>query len=332
MTRFKGTYKEAAYLFEDLRVAKYRFTLQAGEKGLELPPFSSSSFRGAFGHVFKELTCAYKGRPCSGCPIQQQCPYTYIFETKPPQESKIFKNFENVPRPYVFITEFDQKTDFRPGEQIEFKLLLIGGAIPYLPYFVHSFEILGRIGIGKRKKEFKLVHVEQVDMKEQVSYQIYNGDTKMLKSVNLFLTGEDLIQRANKINVNRVTIHFETPLRMRYKGRFTDNPQFHLLIRNAVRRISSCLYFHHGKELKMDYTRLFAMAEGVHLEKNESHWVDWERYSARQEMKMQLGGIIGQATYEGELNGFIPWLVAGQVLHIGKQTAFGLGKYRCLWG
>jgi CRISPR/Cas system endoribonuclease Cas6 (RAMP superfamily) len=42
---------------------------------------------------------------------------------------------------------------------------------------------------------------------------------------------------------------------------------------------------------------------------------------------MLMGGIIGDVTYEGEINEFIPLIGLCKVFHIGKQTAFGLGKY-----
>ena len=62
VTRTKGTTKEAIKLFEELRMAQYRFTLQAGEKGLELPTWKASTFRGAFGHAFKRLSCIHPGK------------------------------------------------------------------------------------------------------------------------------------------------------------------------------------------------------------------------------------------------------------------------------
>ena len=41
-----------------------------------------------------------------------------------------------------------------------------------------------------------------------------------------------------------------------------------------------------------------------------------------------MEGFTGEVVYEGELNQFYPYLKAGEVIHIGKNTAFGLGKYK----
>jgi len=43
---------------------------------------------------------------------------------------------------------------------------------------------------------------------------------------------------------------------------------------------------------------------------------------------MKLGGSLGTIRFEGELYKFMPYIKAGEVLHVGKGTTFGLGQYR----
>jgi CRISPR/Cas system endoribonuclease Cas6 (RAMP superfamily) len=45
---------------------------------------------------------------------------------------------------------------------------------------------------------------------------------------------------------------------------------------------------------------------------------------------MKMGGFTGQITFEGEIRPFIPLVKAGEVLHVGKGTSFGLGRYRIM--
>jgi CRISPR/Cas system endoribonuclease Cas6 (RAMP superfamily) len=55
---------------------------------------------------------------------------------------------------------------------------------------------------------------------------------------------------------------------------------------------------------------------------------DWERYSARQDVRMKLGGVVGGITYVGALTWFQPYLRLGEYLRVGKNTSFSLGKMR----
>jgi len=41
----------------------------------------------------------------------------------------------------------------------------------------------------------------------------------------------------------------------------------------------------------------------------------------------ELGGFVGSVVYQGEISPWLPLIKAGEILHIGKATAFGLGKY-----
>jgi len=89
-------------------------------------------------------------------------------------------------------------------------------------------------------------------------------------------------------------------------------------------------YFHCGKELKVDFRNLIEKAKKVKKEDSNLGWYDWQRYSARQNTRMLLGGFIGKVTFsfDGvEPEQFLPLVLLGSYIHIGKGTSFGLGKY-----
>lgn len=52
------------------------------------------------------------------------------------------------------------------------------------------------------------------------------------------------------------------------------------------------------------------------------------RYSSTQDQKMPLKGIKGEMRLSHIPGELMPALLAGEVLHIGKNTSFGFGKYR----
>jgi hypothetical protein len=70
----------------------------------------------------------------------------------------------------------------------------------------------------------------------------------------------------------------------------------------------------------------FALAAQVITVAQQLHWSDWERYSGRQETRMKLGGIVGTVRYRGPCAAFLPYMRLGEYIHVGKNTAFGLGQ------
>lgn len=94
--------------------------------------------------------------------------------------------------------------------------------------------------------------------------------------------------------------------------------------------MSSLAYFHCGEELNIDYKLLISQAEKIKIKDNNLAWIDWERYSSRQDVRMKLGGFVGTVSYEGDFRDFLPLLVIGQYTHIGKNCTFGLGKYEII--
>jgi CRISPR/Cas system endoribonuclease Cas6 (RAMP superfamily) len=42
---------------------------------------------------------------------------------------------------------------------------------------------------------------------------------------------------------------------------------------------------------------------------------------------MKLGGLIGSIVYYGPISPFRSLINVGELLHVGKGTSFGLGKY-----
>ncbi|MDR1450773.1 MAG: CRISPR system precrRNA processing endoribonuclease RAMP protein Cas6 [Helicobacteraceae bacterium] len=55
---------------------------------------------------------------------------------------------------------------------------------------------------------------------------------------------------------------------------------------------------------------------------------DFTRFSARQQTKMQLGGIMGHINYDEIDAKSYALLKLGEIMGVGKQTVFGLGEIR----
>ncbi len=232
------------------------------------------------------------------------------------------RKYPKIPHPFVLCPPLEEKTLYEAGESFSFTLTLIGSAIEYLPYFIYTFEELGRMGIGKGRGRFELSEVLRLGEERE---EIYNHRTKILKKFKpRSLWGPGIKEY---LHLSSLTLNFLTPTRLKYNGRLILDLEFHILLRNLLRRIATLSYFHCGEELSLDFRGLLEKAKKVGVRNRELRWYDWERYSHRQETRMRLGGFVGRISFEGEIEEFKPYLLMGEYIHVGKGTGFGLGRY-----
>jgi hypothetical protein len=325
-------------MLERLRIAKYHFNLQAVER-LGLPRYKGSTLRGGFGSVFKRTVCFQEEvKSCADCLLKANCPYAYIFETAPPPDAEVLRTYSDVPLPFVIEPPLDTKTVYEPGESLDFGLVLVGRAINYLPYFIVVFQELGKVGLGRGRGRYALREVAAVQPLNGEEEVIYSAADGVVRERDLSVGWEEIKAQSSKLKIqppisnlqlptSELTVNFLTPTRMKHEGRFVDRPEFHVLVRNILRRVSSLYYFHCGERWETDYRGMIEAAKEVRLAEAGTGWMDWERYSRRQQQRMNLGGLVGKATYEGVLAPFLPLLVLGELVHVGKACVFGNGKY-----
>lgn len=299
----------------DLPLTKIALRLSATST-ISLPPYKGSALRGGFGHAFRKVVCAVRKKECTDCLLKHKCAYSYVFETPPPPDTAIMRKYPRAPHPFVIEPPDEQKQVYEPGETMGFFLILIGRGREYLPYFVYAFEELGKMGIGKGKGQYKLEKIYAA------GEEIYTAETRTLKD-----PGNSLAIPDQNEPVTSLTLSFLTPTRIKYEEQLTPDPEFHMLIRNLLRRISTLSYFHAQKRLDLDFKGIIDRAKSIRTVRKDIIWIDWERYSARQNTRMKLGGFTGTIQFDGNLTEFMPLLKIGEIVHIGKATSFGLGKY-----
>jgi len=305
---------------QKIHVGAFEFNLKARDP-LVLPAYKGSTLRGGFGYAFKKVVCALKNQDCPACLLKEKCLYSYVFETPPPANTRIMRKYKAAPHPFIIEPPLERQRIYKPGAEFQFGLILIGRAIDYLPYFIYTFDELGRTGIGKGKAGFDLVSVNCN------GDQIYDSQTKTLKPIDIPQPG---VERSLPFSLqpSALCLSFLTPTRIQYNEHLTLDLEFHILVRNLLRRLSLLYYFHcNGDPSNWDFKGMIEKAKEVKVKKENLRWYDWERYSGRQETRMKMGGFVGEITFEGEIEPVIPLIRMGEVLHVGKGTSFGLGKY-----
>ena len=294
------------------------------ETDAHLPRYKGSTFRGVFGRALKKTVCAIKRSSCDDCIVKEKCIYPYIFETQRLPASQKHPRIASPPHPFVIEPPDDTKTHYTSGQPFDFNLLLFGKTNHYLPYFIYAIDQMGTIGIGKsinhRRGKFS------IDSVNHDGTHIYSGKTQTLNTPeSIHDLAEALADSSKSPSYLKITL--KTPLRLKFNNKLHADLPFHVLIRACLRRISSLFEYHGNGEPDFDYKGLVKRAQEIKTIESNLNWFDWQRYSARQDQKMLMGGIVGDITYSGDLTKFLPIVNCCRELHLGKQTAFGLGEF-----
>lgn len=311
-----------------LSCARYRVRFQALE-GLDLPGYLGSTLRGAFGHAFRAVACP--SRIDEPCPIPSQCPYHLIFETSPPPGSDALRTHDEIPRPFVIAPADSEgaangdpaRRLFERGDEVSFELVLIGRAQEFFPYFVVALREVNRIGRGRQAVE--LQRIDALDATSNDSRAVYVASENIVRGSAESISLEECAVAAP----NRpITIEFLTQTRLKHEGKFVRTPEFRILFRRLLGRLSSLSRFHCGAPLEVDFRALIDQSASIRLTHDDTKWTRWQRYSSRQGRRIEWEGIVGRATYEGDFAPFWKHLMFGQFVHIGHGATFGLGRYR----
>ncbi len=308
-------------------VAEFEFQIKP-EEPIILPSYKGSTLRGGFGNAFRRVVCALKKNDCDECILKEKCVYSYVFETPPPSDTKIMRKYKAAPHPFVIEPPPEKRRGYTPKDNITFGLTLIGRAIDYLPYFIYTFDELGKIGIGKGRGKYKLKTVKSVKMQdasdkavkgdsEKMSdsdavipakagiQTIYDSDTKTLKPFTLsylpiaftkdttsvpvipacresFLKTDSGQARMTAGNPQLLTLNFLTPTRIVYDSHLTIDLEFHVLIRQLLRRISLLSYFHCGIDTSAwDFKGIIEKSKEVIAKQRNLKWHDWAMKSGQ---------------------------------------------------
>lgn len=333
--------------FSLLSISQYQIKLKT--KGTaKLPIFLGSTLRGAFGHALKDTVCIVNHRNCEKCIVADKCSYPYLFETfltktnlltRSTDINSTTQNNQHIPHPFILSLPLKTTANpsdhqiFAPESELTFNLTLIGRAIEYFPYIVYSIDKMANRGLGlKNRTSFELDQV--LSLNSDLPQVIYDGQTQKLSSTSPTKLSSLIEQRLKTLTNStpqQITLQFLTPNRIRMQNHLQKEISFSLLIINLLRRVFLLCQFH-GEELwQQNFSGLLNLASGVETKFNNLKWWDFERYSNRQKTYMKLGGFIGTTTYVGEaIETLLPLIVAGEFLHVGGSTSFGLGKYRII--
>lgn len=274
------------------------------------PPYAGSMLRGSLGAALRRGVCMTRQKDCSTCMLAQECIFPRIFSGR--QEEKLAP-------PFCLEAEGLPQTA-RADSVFSFGLKLFGYAVDYVPFFIQAFRMAGERGLGSQAARFVVHDVLQGQR------SIYDAAACRLYRATVQRLPVPALLHSDGLSV--VTVQLKTPLRFKTANQLSASLDFSTLCNLILRRIRA-LQALAGIDWRMEAGKYKEFRQGcdtVTVAENRLHWLDWTRYSSRQETAMKLGGLVGEVTFAGNMGAFSEFLRFAELVHIGKQTSFGLGQ------
>lgn len=286
----------------------------------QLPEDKVSAIRGGMGEMLLRMNCI-RDRRCESCDFEPECIV----------QKTMYSKFEKTPEfvttggsiGYVLECE-DSREHFRKGETLDFYLILFGKTIVYLNQFVQAFREMGfQNGIGKSHARFQISDIKNTEGQSVLEKNILD----MRKCIVHVLYDYILFRNMWPGIMGRGRrMVFESPLTLKYRQEFLQEFQLDAIVNAAVRRIYMLDCF---EGIESDIYEKYNYGDIIVPEflQQEYRSVHVWRYSTRKNEKMILKGIKGQALLPELSEDIWQILVVGELIHIGKNTSFGFGRY-----
>ncbi len=307
-----------------LTIYPLRFTLRALDE-VVLGEQAGAQLRGALYSTLREQATRLPIAQ-GGAPSLEADPVRWLLA----REDESAQRGKDVPRAFALQPPLDPQRRYPPESHFTIGITLFGRrTLALLPVIVGAFPHMGRTGMGYGRGRFTLHQVSLLSADGSQTV-LLSPDGDQVQMPQQGISAEQIAQRAADSNAARLTLHFQTPTRLIHQGKLLKVPLFHVLMARLLERYDLI-----GAEYGDDFTpvppdlrtELLARAERIQLVENRTRWQDVFSHSRRSGSRSPIGGLIGEATYSGDLAPFRTWLLWGSYLQVGKNTVKGDGWY-----
>jgi hypothetical protein len=303
---------------------------------IQLNAHKGSSIRGALFHALRHQFCFNReARSCAECPLHATCPVAFLVATLDDEGPR----GREVPRPYTIEPPLEPTIRYEPDEGLSFGLTLFTQALNLFPYVILAVHGLEQGGLGRKVAEngwrrgtFTLQEITALNPLTGERQTVLQRGDELVEVPDVPVTHAQVMAAAEEkpsIRDRNLKMEFLTPTRLIDEGQLVSQLRFRPLLQRLLERLVAlagtfCDTPFDG-ELKYN---LVGQAEAVETVADETRWVDLESYSTRRRGRTHIGGLVGRATFRGDLAPFLPWLIWGQFTHVGKNAVKGDGWYR----
>ena len=253
------------------------------------PFFLGSQLRGAFGYALKKVVCINPSFKCDECFAKDNCLYYQFYEEK------------NVYHKYRF--------DYELGKSYDFSVYLFDDTVSKLPYVVSAlYQMITKIGFGKDRKTY-------------TKFDMFVNDSSIFKEDEIILPKDYEKEFDIDTFSPNISVKFVTPLRLKKNNRFIKSEE--LEIEDIINSI-----YQRERKLQQKEPKKVDFKPTGEIIKKELKFLDISRYSNRQQAKLKIGGLVGEMQIKDIDEKSYRLLKLGEIIGVGKQTVFGLGKIK----
>lgn len=303
----------------NIRYVKLHFILVFVENA-NVPQNKASALRGGIGEMMLRANCI-RNRRCEVCDFKSECVVQRIMYSKFEKKPAFVTEGESIG--YV-VTCRDYRESVQAGEKISFELLLLGKNIVYLNQYLQAVYALGQNGIGKDCARFVVDSVTNTKGEPLLE----NGNIYMeryrVENVAEYVSYR--MKQLAPVQSGLYKIEFQTPLTVKYQNDFLTelHPEaFMCALRRRIYMLD-CFENIDGE----DY--YYAELKVPDMPAQDTYLYSVNRMSFRKNQKITLKGLRGYALFSNVDEEQLALFLAGELVHIGKNTSFGFGKYRVL--
>lgn len=286
---------------------------QGGSGSHEGRALSGSTLRGAWGRALRDRVCSLPlSQACATCVLGVDCSFPALFE---PLARTVAGRRVQPPPPYVI--ELPRRT---VAGDVNFGFVLIGKGLRALPQAVEGWrQALGR----------------------------YLNVPCELDSVRLAAGGDPVFSAAGgwharppgetPLNVppgpDALRVRFVSPLRLKRDDDLCGPGEFapRIFFVALARRVQLLAATLTDETMPFDWPSYLAAVDALEFQ-HSLRWQEMHRWSNRQQAGMKFGGLVGELQLRGDLAPLASMLAIGELVHVGKACAFGLGQFELDWG
>jgi hypothetical protein len=295
---------------------------------LPFPHYSGSMLRGILGWALGEVACEWKseGGCASACGSPRSCTYGMLYEDPPsPPGVENTRTGRNPPKRMILLVPELGRGGFARADFFTCGLRVLGrlgeGDVSQIK---RAFDRMGELDFGTSRGRVRLERFRRVGpMNQRPCTPRFDPPPRF--ATLTFVTPAWIERTEERDGGKKVKTLLEKPSVLELIDAFSS------------RLRSVCTLF--GEYTTADdqdrYEQIKAHIKahpGEISVESDLRPLIWDRDAEARGQKHKLKGVLGEIRLEGEIGPLVDYLFLAQYAHVGRQAAFGLGRFHVTFG